>query len=86
MKILITLLFLYLFENSFISSYVRLPVYTDHPTPPMPNETLKKVYYNYFHDNNIYTILELGKPSQKIVTRLNFDEYPFSIYYNRCNI
>ena len=86
MKILIPLLFLYLFENSFISSYVSLPVYTYHPSPPMPNETLKKVYYNYFHDNNIYTILELGKPSQKIVTRLNFDEYPFLIYYNRCNI
>ena len=86
MKVLTSILLLYLFQHSFILSYVRLPLYTYHTTPPLLNETLKKVYYNYFHDNNIYTKLELGNPSQKIVTKLNFDDYPFFIYYNRCNI
>ena len=84
MNVPILIIFFYLFQHSF--SYVRLPVYSYHTTPPLANETLKKPYYNYFHDNNIYTILELGNPSQKIVTKLNFDDYPFFIYYNRCEI
>ena len=82
-------LFVFLFcllKQSLVFSYVKLPVYTFHPIAPRSNETTKKVYYNYFHDNNIYTILELGWPSQKIVAKLNFDEFSFFIYYNRCNI
>ena len=67
-------------------SFVKFPIYTYHTVPPMPNETIRKPYYNYFHDNIIYTILELGNPSQKIIAKLNFDEYPFYIYYNRCDI
>ena len=86
MKALILIISFYLFQYTFILSYVRLPVYTYHTTPPRINETLKKPYYTYFHDNNIYTVLELGNPSQKIVTKLNFDDYPFFIYYNRCEI
>ena len=69
-------------------SYVKFPIYTYHTAPPMhePYETTKLPYYKYFHDNIIYTILELGNPSQKILSKLNFDEYPFYIYYNRCTI
>ena len=82
-------LFIFIFNllnQSLITSYIKLPVHTFHTTAPKPEETTKEVYYKYFHDNNIYTILELGWPSQKIVAKLNFDEYPFFIYYNRCII
>ena len=82
----LSIILLYLLNHSLILSYINLPVYTYHSIAPMANETLKKVYYHYFHDNNIYTILELGSPSQKVVANLNFDDYPFFIYYNRCKI
>ena len=78
--------FLFLLNISQIYSYVNLPIYTFHTTPPKLNETRKLVYYNYFHDNNIYTLLEIGLPPQKIVAKLNFDDFSFFIYYNRCYI
>ena len=77
---------IYLLDQSIIFSYINLPIYTFHPQLPKIDETSKEIYYKYFHDNNIYTILKLGYPSQKIVSKLNFDEYPFFIYYNRCEI
>ena len=77
---------IYLLGQSIIFSYINLPIYTFHPQLPKIEETSKEIYYKYFHDNNIYTILKLGYPSQKIVSKLNFDEYPFFIYYNRCEI
>ena len=67
-------------------SYVKFPIYTNHTPYPRPNETIKMPYYNYFYYNSIYTMLEIGNPSQKIVAKLNMDEYPFYIYYNRCTI
>ena len=76
----------YILNQSLISSYINLPVHTYHSVAPKPDETSKKVYYDYFHDNNIYTLVELGWPSQKMVAKLNFDDYIFFIYYNRCNI
>ena len=82
----LSIILLYLLNHSLILSYINLPVYTYHSIAPRANETLKKVYYHYFHDNNIYTILELGSPSQKVVANLNFDDYTFFIYYNRCKI
>ena len=69
-----------------LSPYIKLPVYSHHTTPPKSNETTKMSYYKYFHDNNIYTILEIGSPSQKIVAKLNMEEFSFFIYYNRCDI
>ena len=78
--------FLFLLNISQIYSYVNLPIYTFHTTPPKLNETRKLVYYNYFHDNNIYALLEIGLPPQKIVAKLNFDDFSFFIYYNRCYI
>ena len=83
-KLLIFLLFL--LNKSKIVSYISLPIHTYHTIQPTPEQTTKQEYYKYFHDNTIYTILELGWPSQKIVAKLNFDEYPFFIYYNRCEI
>ena len=77
---------IFLISESLIFSYVNLPIYTFHTTPPKPEETTKIAYYDYFHDNNIYTLLEVGSPSQKIVAKLNFDDFAFFIYYNRCNI
>ena len=78
--------FVFLLSKSQILSYINLPIYTFHTTPPKPEETLKLPYYNYFHDNNIYTLIDIGLPPQKVVAKLNFDDYPFFIYYNRCNI
>ena len=78
--------FFFLLNNSKIFSYISLPIYTFHTTPPKSDETLKPVYYYYFRDNNIYTLLDIGMPPQKVVAKLNFDEFPFFIYYNRCNI
>ena len=78
--------FLFLLTKSQIFSYISLPIYTFHTSPPKPEETLKLSYYNYFHDNNIYTLIDIGLPPQKVVAKLNFDEYLFFIYYNRCNI
>ena len=77
---------LFLISESIVFSYVNLPIYTFHTSPPKPEETTKMAYYNYFHDNNIYTLLDIGSPPQKIVAKLNFDDFPFFIYYNRCNI
>ena len=82
----ILIFFLYLLNQSKIFSYINLPIFTFHTTPPKEDETTKLVYYKYFHDNNIYTLLKLGLPTQSIVTKLNFDGYPFYIYYNRCEI
>ena len=78
--------FVFLLSKSKILSYINLPIYTFHTTLPKQEETLKLPYYNYFHDNNIYTLIDIGLPSQKVVAKLNFDDYPFFIYYNRCNI
>ena len=82
----LSIILLYVLNHSFILSYIKFPVYTYHSAAPKANETLTKIYYNYFHDNSIYTILEIGSPSQKVVANLNFDDYPFYIYYNRCVI
>ena len=42
---------------------------------------------NASDDRGIQAIRDKVKSfAQKIVTKLNFDDYPFFIYYNRCNI
>ena len=69
--------FVFLLSKSQILSYINLPIYTFHTVPPKPEETLKLPYYNYFHDNNIYTLIDIGLPPQKVVAKLNFDDYPF---------
>ena len=82
----LSIILFYLLNHSLIITYIKFPVYTYHSVAPKENETLTKIYYHYFHDNSIYTILEIGSPSQKVVANLNFDDYPFYIYYNRCVI
>ena len=82
----LSIILLYILNHSLVLSYIKFPVYTYHSVAPKANETLTKIYYHYFHDNSIYTILEIGSPSQKIVANLNFDDFLFFIYYNRCEI
>ena len=77
-------LFLYLSFFNIIFPYIKLPIYTFHSSPP--NKSTEEEYVTYFSENNIYTYLETGSPSQKIVARLNFNDFQFRIYYNRCEI
>jgi hypothetical protein len=67
-----------------VLSFIKLPIYK-YPSNP-PNKTLSYEYNKYFIENNLYTFLETGTPPQKIIAKLNFNEYPFYIYYNRCEI
>lgn len=67
-----------------VFSFIKLPLYK-YPSNP-PNKTLSYEYNKYFIENNIYTFLEVGTPPQKIVAKLNFNNYPFYIYYNKCEI
>ena len=75
---------LYFSLQNIIISYIKLPIYTYHSNPP--NKTTEFDYIKYFLENNIYTYLNLGSPPQKIVATLNFNDYPFFIYYNKCEI
>jgi len=77
-------LFLYISVQKIILSYIKLPLYTYHSYPP--NNTRDISYAKYFSENNLYTYLNMGSPPQKIVATLNFNDYPFFIYYNRCEV
>ena len=50
------------------------------------NNRSDQSYINYFSENNIYTYLIIGSPPQKIISQINFNEYSFNIYNNRCLI
>ena len=71
-------------QKLILSSFIKLPIYTYHSSPP--NKTTEEAYVTYFSKNNIYTYIKTGLPPQKIVAKLNFDEFPFFIYYNKCEI
>ena len=77
-------LLLYFSLQKFIFSYIKLPFYTYHPS--QPNKTTELSYVKYFSENNLYTHLKIGFPPQDIVSILNFNDYPFFIYYNKCEI
>ena len=77
-------LFLLLSLQNLIISYIKLPIFTYHS--PYPNKTTELAYVKYFSENNIYTYLNIGNPSQKIVAKLNFNDYSFYMYYNKCEI
>ena len=81
-KIFLILFYASLFN--FILSYIKFPLYTYHTIPP--NKTTDIEYINYFLYNNIYTHLNIGSPPQKIVAKISFNNCPFYIYYNRCEI
>ena len=68
----------------FIISYLKFPLYTYHTIPP--NKTTDIEYVNYFLNNNIYIYLNIGTPPQNIVATINFNNCPFYIYVNRCDI
>ena len=67
-----------------IFSFIKLPFLTYYSLPP--NNISDISYINYFSENNIYTYLIIGSPPQKIVSQINFNEYSFNIYNNRCLI
>ena len=71
-------------QKLILSSFIKLPIYTYHSSPP--NKTTEEAYVIYFSKNYIYTYIKTGLPPQKIVAKLNFDEFPFFIYYNKCEI
>ena len=65
-----------------IFSFVKMPFFTFYNPPS--NNISESSYIKYFEDNNIYSHLILGTPPQKIVSQINFNEYSFNIYSNRC--
>lgn len=75
---------LYLSLQQEILSYIKLNIFTYHSNPP--NKTTELEYVKYFSENNLYTYLKVGTPPQEIVATLNFNDYPFFIYYNKCEI
>ena len=67
-----------------IFSFIKIPFFTYYCTPP--DNISEPSYTKYFSENNIYTHLLIGSPPQKIVSLINFNEYSFNIYNNRCQI
>ena len=73
------------FLHNYTISYIIIPFYT---------------YKTYFSDinisnyysiqnfirNELYSYLTIGTPPQKITTKINFNEYSFNIYNNKCDI
>jgi hypothetical protein len=77
-------LLLFLSLEKLILSFIKLPLFTYHSSPP--NKTYEDSYFKYFSENNIYTYLNIGSPSQKIAATLNFNDNKFYIYNNRCEL
>ena len=77
-------LLLFFSLEKLILSFIKLPLFTYHSSPP--NKTYDDSYFKYFSENNIYTYLNIGSPSQKIAATLNFNDYKFYIYNNRCEL
>ena len=69
---------------SIKSSFIQFPLYTF--LSDKPNKTTEASYVNYFLKNTIYTYINIGTPSQKIVANIVSNNYSFYIYYNRCEI
>ena len=67
-----------------IFSFIKIPFFTYYCTPP--DNISESSYTKCFSENNIYTHLLIGSPPQKIVSLINFNEYSFNIYNNRCQI
>ena len=74
---------------NFIKSIIILPL---RKTPPILNLTNTYEFINYFQQNNLYTILKIGEPSQNLEVLIKEDETIFEInsfncylksYYNR---
>ena len=76
--------FIFLNLYAYIISFIIIPFYT-YKTNISYNIT---DYYTIqaFTENNIYTYLLLGTPPQKIVAKINFNDYAFNIYNNQCDI
>ena len=75
---------IYISLHKIISSFIKLPFFTFHSSPS--NNISESDYSKFFSENNIYTYLIIGSPPQKIVSKINFNEYSFNIYNNRCDI
>ena len=79
-------LMIYVSLHQIIISFIKMPFFTFHISPPPSQNISDSSYIKYFTDNNIYSYLSIGTPQQKIVTQINFNQYPFNIYNNRCII
>ena len=75
---------LYVSLQKLMISLVKMPIFTYHSTPS--NNISEPNYIKYFSENIIYSYLIIGSPPQKIISQINFNEYSFNIYNNRCDI
>ena len=75
---------LYISLQNIILNFIQIPFFTYHSLPP--NNISEPEYIKYFSENNIYSHLIIGSPPQKIIAKINFNEYSFNIYNNRCDI
>ena len=76
---------LYATLQKIILSSIKMPFSTYH-SPSIPNNKSDPSYVKFLSENNIYSFLIIGTPPQKIVTKINFNEYSFNIYNNQCVI
>ena len=83
-KNLLPQIILYFSLTKIFICYIETPFYTHHSSHP--NKTNDNDYVKYFSENQIYIYLNIGDPTQKIVSTLNFNEYPLLICYNICEI
>ena len=71
--------------QKIILSSIAMPFFTYY-SPIIPNNKSDSSYVKFFSENNIYSYLIIGTPPQKIVSKINFNEYSFNIYNNQCLI
>ena len=71
--------------QKIILSSIKMPFFTYY-SPTIPNNKSDSSYVKFFSENNIYSYLIIGAPPQKIVSKINFNEYSFNIYNNQCVI
>ena len=77
--------FILIYLQSSIISYIIMPFYT-YKTSYL-NINISDYYsIQSFIRNDIYSYLTIGSPPQKIVAKINFNEYSFNIYNNQCDI
>ena len=73
------------FLHNYTISYIIIPFYT-YKTYFSDINTSNYYSIQNFIRNELYSYLTIGTPPQKITTKINFNEYSFNIYNNKCDI